>query len=124
MSDCASRKEVKARKAHRCRECGVWIAPGNAYAYHSGIYDAAPYHFRVCLACDALGTWANSKGGPLHDVDPEDQSHNLLHSLLECDVLTREGGSVTVAADWDGVLEMDPARQYPRLKLMPPRARD
>lgn len=42
---------VKARKAHKCVECGEVIFPGTRYERASGIWDGEPLRFHTCLDC-------------------------------------------------------------------------
>ena len=44
----------KARKAHRCCECGGIIQPGEQYTYHSGIWDGDPDSYKICPDCEQL----------------------------------------------------------------------
>lgn len=44
----------RARKEHRCCECGGKIAKGETYNYHSGVWDNQGRSFKVCVDCDRL----------------------------------------------------------------------
>lgn len=46
-----SEQRRRARKAHRCCECGREIAAGEVYEYISGIWDTRPASFKRCLMC-------------------------------------------------------------------------
>lgn len=46
----------KARKAHRCCECGGTIRAGERYRYASGVWDGYPDSFKTCVLCDAVKT--------------------------------------------------------------------
>lgn len=46
--------KTKARKPHKCRECGGVIAKGEIYNRHHGVFDGSGFDSRVCLDCDAL----------------------------------------------------------------------
>lgn len=46
-----SEQRRRAKKAHRCCECGREIAAGEVYEYVSGIWDARPASFKTCLMC-------------------------------------------------------------------------
>jgi hypothetical protein len=41
----------KARKRHRCDECGDLIQPNEQYHYASGIYDREPFSFHLHQTC-------------------------------------------------------------------------
>lgn len=41
----------KARKAHRCCECGAPIAAGHRYHHFSGIWDHQASAFKSCIEC-------------------------------------------------------------------------
>ena len=42
---------VRARKEHRCCECGNPIRKGCRYERVSGIWDGRPARFKTCLIC-------------------------------------------------------------------------
>lgn len=44
----------RARKEHRCCECLGTIRKGEAYTYHSGIWDNRPDSFKICSDCELL----------------------------------------------------------------------
>lgn len=47
----SSSQVVKARKAHRCCECGEVIRPGALYECYSGCWDGSWARYRTCLPC-------------------------------------------------------------------------
>jgi len=44
----------KARKQHKCYECGIEIKTGEHYNYHHGVFDGAGHSYKVCLKCDEI----------------------------------------------------------------------
>mgnify|MGYP005609422867 CR=1 FL=1 len=48
----------RARKPHRCVECYRTIAPGDTYARFAGVGDGSAWSEPMCLACEALNTYA------------------------------------------------------------------
>ncbi|MDL2267955.1 hypothetical protein LJC46_08235 [Desulfovibrio sp. OttesenSCG-928-G15] len=44
----------KARKEHKCFECGRKILPGEMYCYESGIWEGTPGSFKTCLDCASV----------------------------------------------------------------------
>lgn len=59
MDDCESPSayrhlERKARKYHRCCECGGVIKPGERYHVHSGIWSGAPGSYKNCADCEVI----------------------------------------------------------------------
>ena len=44
----------KARKQHRCCECGGAITPGDYYQYAHGIWADGPAGFKTCIPCARL----------------------------------------------------------------------
>lgn len=48
---CFSSSTRKARKQHRCYECGDDITPGTTYEHVSGIWDGNPGAYKTCLSC-------------------------------------------------------------------------
>lgn len=61
--------DVKARKQHKCCECGGIIQIGEIYHLHSGLWDGEWGHFKVCLDCDAIMHEINAKIKGLYE-DP------------------------------------------------------
>ena len=50
-------RTVKARKEHRCDECGCTIRVGESYEYVFAIYYGEKYMPRTCERCVALRVW-------------------------------------------------------------------
>lgn len=44
----------RARKQHKCCECGGIIEIGEVYCCHRGVWDSSWYVFKVCDDCDKL----------------------------------------------------------------------
>jgi hypothetical protein len=51
MPEFSSSQEVKARKDHKCCECGDVIPRGTVYERFSGKWDGTVQTYRTCLAC-------------------------------------------------------------------------
>lgn len=49
-------KERRARKAHRCYECGATIQPGDRYEYASGLCEGSWWDSHTCMACADIAT--------------------------------------------------------------------
>lgn len=49
--ECYTNKQVKARKTHKCCECGGEIKIGETYDHLSGIWDGEPGRFKTCQDC-------------------------------------------------------------------------
>jgi hypothetical protein len=45
---------VKARREHKCCECGTAIATGDIYERDSGLWDDGYETFKTCIACADL----------------------------------------------------------------------
>ena len=54
MPQAYSMATPKARKKHKCCECGGVIAAGEKYNRHSGVWDGTPAAYKVCVDCDEL----------------------------------------------------------------------
>lgn len=55
MSDFHARRTVKARKAHRCEECGEGaIKAGDTYTRHFTACEGTAFAAKVCAVCTAL----------------------------------------------------------------------
>lgn len=52
-----NREVRKARKAHRCCECGGRVQPGEAYEYVSGMWDDYLQSFKTCDRCVNFRKW-------------------------------------------------------------------
>lgn len=50
----------KARKDHKCGECGFSIKVGTYYKYIFGKWDGDVSSFKLCLFCDAVADCLNS----------------------------------------------------------------
>lgn len=55
-----SRSTPKAKKAHRCEECGSPILPGDTYEYVWGIWEGYPGSFKTCSHCVGMRTWVKN----------------------------------------------------------------
>lgn len=69
-------RKVKARKQHRCDECGKPILPGKLYEAIAGKWEGEFSSFKLHLGCDqALYEWSKitsdcaSLGMTRHDID-------------------------------------------------------
>lgn len=54
----------KARKEHRCTECGDWIKKGERYEHVAACYEGSWNEYKTCLPCVGI---ANDLGCRLHD---------------------------------------------------------
>jgi hypothetical protein len=71
-------EQRRARKPHRCIECGREIAAGELYQYARGyFYDGGWCTYRSCLNCDAARTWlvVQCGGSLFHGLGEELQEH-------------------------------------------------
>ena len=50
-------REVRARKAHDCNECGRVIAVGETYRHTSGLYEDSWNINKVCAHCTIAAKW-------------------------------------------------------------------
>ena len=49
--DVSEYRTVKARKPHKCIECGHPIAKGESHEVFSGLFDGRWFHDRTCECC-------------------------------------------------------------------------
>ena len=56
MPKVCNQRRVKARKAHRCCECGDTIAPGEHYECTTGIWEDTWDTFCTCETCVTIRT--------------------------------------------------------------------
>lgn len=52
----------KARKAHRCCECGETIEPGARYLDTTGVWEGGPNRYRTCEGCAEIREAFNCDG--------------------------------------------------------------
>ncbi len=52
----------KARKPHKCYECGRIISTGESYLYVSGIWEDGPASFHFCSDCESIMRAFNYNG--------------------------------------------------------------
>lgn len=71
-----NRTTVKARKPHRCEECGTTIAVGNTYERHNYKFDGQMCSDAVCLPCREAATEFNHRVvGTLWEMFREEWAH-------------------------------------------------
>lgn len=51
-------KQRKARKEHKCCECGSLIKAGEVYMYSHGVWDGSGSSFKQCLDCSEVSNAA------------------------------------------------------------------
>lgn len=79
MPEAFVRKMVRARKEHRCCECGNIIQKGWLYERISGIWDGRPSRFKTCIYCMCIRKSMTGK-----ESFPEDEpSFGELYEYLE-----------------------------------------
>lgn len=52
-----SQTERRARKDHRCCDCGRIIAKGERHTYATGLMEDSWYEYRACAHCMAAAGW-------------------------------------------------------------------
>ena len=57
----------KARKQHKCCECGRSISPGDEYIVSSGKYEGEFFSVKTCATCDEILRAFSCGGGCLHE---------------------------------------------------------
>lgn len=73
---CYTVKYPKARKQHRCCECGGIIEKGEVYELYSGIWDE-PQTFKTCSECKS------EKQRVFDSIDPYVEEYPCLGALYE-----------------------------------------
>ena len=63
-------EQRKARKEHKCCECGAIVKPGEHYTYSHGVWDGSGQSFKQCLDCAEVSSAAAASVD-----DPEDGLH-------------------------------------------------
>jgi hypothetical protein len=77
--DCLVTTYRKARKTHRCSECGRTIAPAERYRADFTVFDGEPHLYKCCAQCEAVRQWLNEEcGGYVFGSVLEDMEDHLL----------------------------------------------
>lgn len=71
---------VKARKPHKCEECGKVINAGDAYERNKWLYDGEWSRMDICLICSEIGTAFSCEGRLLGNMW-EDIHDNLFPNM-------------------------------------------
>lgn len=85
----------KARRDHKCCECGGMIRAGEVYRSVWGVWDSEQRTYRTCVDCLGLHDWAESDGGELCTtfgnlhVDVLDFMHESGEAALEAEATRR-----------------------------------
>ena len=68
---------AKARKPHKCCECGRTIQPGEVYHKVFGVQRGDPFRGKWCAHCDVAKTWLwdNCGGSMLTMVEEDIREH-------------------------------------------------
>jgi hypothetical protein len=69
LPSCVTYAKPKARKRHKCCECGGLILEGETYVRVSGIWDGEPERFKTCIECEALRNEADK-----NSLDPDEMT--------------------------------------------------
>ena len=54
MPECSRSTKRKARKNHKCSNCGAVIEKGTDYEFISGIWSGEPQSFKMCNNCEKV----------------------------------------------------------------------
>ena len=73
-----ARRVKKARKEHRCCECGATIQVGEQYEYIAGKWDGEISSFKTCLTCSRIRS---------DYCAPYTGLREILYEMLGCDYL-------------------------------------
>jgi len=84
VAKCGTQKTQKARKEHKCTECGRTIQPGEEYEYYWGVWDYGPETYKTCMDCLSIRESFFCKGYIFS---------NLYQDLIEH--IYYEGGQIT-----------------------------
>jgi hypothetical protein len=63
--DFSTMKWPKARKEHKCEECGRAIAKGEIYQKFSGKFDGDMYHVETCAQCAEIRSVFSCEAWPM-----------------------------------------------------------
>lgn len=71
----------KARKPHKCYECGDAIPAGSKYEYYSGIWEREPFSHKTCLLCVEIRDHFACGGGWLFGELWNDLAENFFPNM-------------------------------------------
>ena len=94
----------KARKPHKCDECGRIVNAGEQYLYASMLYERHWSSFATCEHCQSASQWLSDNcGGYLHGGVLEDiQEHRHEYPQLRFSLLRLEIGMCRQWKRFDG----------------------
>jgi len=94
----------KARKSHKCYECGTPINPGDNYQYFKALNDGHFFTFKTCNDCAKLRDWIDKK------TDCCVMFGEISMELRELDILCNTDqtgdGEWYIDPDYEGELEI------------------
>ena len=116
MSEVFRSEQRTAREGDQCGECAATIQPGTAYEAQGGIVDGRPWDQKLCLPCAALVAWCWNQYPSVFDIDGRELG-NMAGDLENMDMVSECEDGPYVELEYRAVLEIDPVRNYPRLKV-------
>ena len=84
MSELCVKTRVKAKKAHRCGECGGQIVPNENYLRYSGFCEGKAFSHKMCECCSLILSEYVYESNCMDDEWPELGS--LQYHLFESDM--------------------------------------
>lgn len=93
----------KAKKLHKCNECGRQIAPGEIYLYCKWIYDGDWGTSKMCAHCEVAAEWLriNCGGFVTHNIYEDISEHVDEYAYLGWRYLAGLGRlTIGIRRDW------------------------
>jgi hypothetical protein len=95
MCDCGDGPETyretrpRARKPHKCCECGRTIQPGEIYRLLWGVWEGRPETYKTCSACQDLDAWAHDQSDCFCPTLGDLRQHviDMVHESGEADII-------------------------------------
>jgi DNA-directed RNA polymerase subunit RPC12/RpoP len=104
---------VRARKSHKCEECGRSIAAGERYHYEFVVYDRQADSYHTCEHCGVAQRWLQENcggylfGGIIEDII----EHANEYRELEDELRVLSNGMI---ARWRSASDLAPLPPLPR----------
>lgn len=94
----------KARKQHKCCECGATIQPSSKYVDIFGVWDGEPGSYKQCLECSEIGDRLTKENDCGYAIG------GLFQELIDSDFIDRnqETEEWESTVDWIKVTGQEP----------------
>lgn len=123
MSDFHTESKITARKTHTCGECRAEISAGQVYVREAGVFDGQFYTSKHCRSCAALIHYGWNSHPQIFDSNSGRTLGGLLDDYIEGEaVYFDDHDKCHITDEYAHALEVDPVKNWPRIKAQEARA--